>query len=252
MELARVTVISNAEIMRQVHLLWLEAPETAAAARPGQFVMVRCGADHDPLLRRPLSIHRVARGGQIALLVGVVGRGTEWLSCRREGDVVDLLGPLGNGFSIQPAARSLLLVAGGIGVAPLVFLAEDALGSGHVVTLAVGAQSASGLYPGSSLPSKARLVTVTEDGSEGLRGMVADHIGDCAGQADQVFACGPVAMYRSMMQKGCLTGKPVQISLEVTMGCGLGACYGCATGTREGMRMVCRDGPVFELGDVVW
>lgn len=252
MGLTRVTVISNAEIMPQVHLLWLEAPETAAAARPGQFVMVRCGADHDPLLRRPLSIHRVARAGQIALLVGVVGRGTEWLSRRREGDVVDLLGPLGNGFSIQSTARSLLLVAGGIGVAPLVFLAEEALNTGHGVTLLIGSRCASGLYPGSLLPPKARLVTATEDGSEGLRGMVVDHIGDYAGQAEQVFACGPVAMYRSMMQKESLTGKPVQISLEVMMGCGLGACYGCATRTRKGTRMVCHDGPVFELGDVVW
>lgn len=252
MGLTRVTVISNAEIMPQVHLLWLEAPEMAAAARPGQFVMVRCGADHDPLLRRPLSIHRVARAGQIALLVGVVGRGTEWLSRRREGDVVDLLGPLGNGFSIQSTARSLLLVAGGIGVAPLVFLAEDALDGGHVVTLLIGARSASALYPRSSLPSKSRLVTVTEDGSEGLRGMVVERIGDYAGQAEQVFACGPVAMYRSMMQKECLTGKAVQISLEVMMGCGLGACYGCAIRTRKGPRMVCDDGPVFELGDVVW
>jgi len=252
MGLTRVTVISKAEIMPQVHLLWLEAPEIAAAARPGQFVMVRCGAGHDPLLRRPLSIHRVTRARQIALLVGVVGRGTEWVSRRREGDVVDLLGPLGNGFSIQPTARSLLLVAGGIGVAPLVFLAEDALDRGHVVTLVAGAQSASALYPGSSLPSKARLVTVTEDGSEGLRGMVVDHIGDYAGHAEQVFACGPVAMYRSMKEKECLTGKPVQISLEVVMGCGLGACYGCATRTTEGTRMVCHDGPVFELGDVVW
>jgi len=252
MKQASVTVISNAEIVPQVHLLWLEAPEIAPAARPGQFVMVRCGASHDPLLRRPLSIHRVAEARQIALLFGVVGRGTGWLSRRREGDVVDLLGPLGNGFSIQPSARSLLLVAGGIGVAPLVFLAAEALDTGHDVTLLSGAQSATGQYPGSLLPPKARLVTATEDGSEGLRGVVVDHIDDYVGQADQVFACGPVAMYRSMAEKQCLTKRPVQISLETMMGCGLGACYGCGTRTRKGTRMVCHDGPVFELGDVIW
>jgi dihydroorotate dehydrogenase electron transfer subunit len=214
--------------------------------------MVRCGTGHDPLLRRPLSVHRVAGGQRLALLFGVVGRGTGWLSHRREGDVADLLGPLGNGFLIQPAARSLLLVAGGIGVAPLVFLAEEALRTGRAVSLVVGAQSASGLYPRSLLPSKARLVNVTEDGSGGLRGMAVDHIDDYVGRAEQVFACGPAAMYRSMAGKECLTGRAVQISLETMMGCGLGACCGCATKTRAGMRMVCHDGPVFELGDVIW
>jgi len=245
-------VISNAEVMPQVHLLWLEAPGMAAAARPGQFVMARCGTGHDPLLRRPLSVHRVDGGQRLALLVGVAGRGTGWLSYRRKGDVVDLLGPLGNGFSIRTAARSLLLVAGGIGVAPLVFLAEEALRSGRAVSLVVGARSASGLYPRSLLPSGASVVEVTEDGSEGLRGMAVDHIDGCVGRAEQVFACGPATMYRSMAGKECLTGEPVQISLETMMGCGLGACYGCATRTRTGMRMVCHDGPVFELDDVIW
>ncbi len=252
MKQARAIVLSNAEVMPQVCLLWLEAPEIAALARPGQFVMVRCGAGYDPLLRRPFSVHRVARSGRVALLFGVVGRGTGWLSRREEGDTVDLLGPLGNGFSIRPAARSLLLLAGGIGVAPLVFLAEVALEAGHEVTLLIGTRTAAGLYPGTLLPSKAKLVLVTEDGSDGVQGMVVDHIDAYVGQAEQVFACGPVAMYRSMAVMQCLTRKRVQVSLETTMGCGLGACYGCAARTTKGTRMVCHDGPVFELGDVIW
>jgi dihydroorotate dehydrogenase electron transfer subunit len=247
-----VSVISNAEVMPRVHLLWLEAPEIAMAARPGQFVMVRCGSSHDPLLRRPLSIHRVAEARRIALLFAVAGRGTGWLSRRREGDLVDLLGPLGNGFSVQQTSRNLLLVAGGIGIAPLILLTEDALNAGHSVTLLLGAQSASVLYPGFLLPPKARLVIATEDGSEGRRGTAIDAIDDCADQADQVFACGPVSMYRSMAAKECLMRKRVQVSLEMMMGCGLGACYGCATRTRKGISMVCHDGPVFELCDVIW
>ncbi len=252
MKQVTVPVISNAEIIPQVHLLSLEAPEIVAVAHPGQFVMVRCGESHDPLLRRPLSIHRVTETGQIALLFGAVGRGTWWLSHCRKGDHLDLLGPLGNGFSIQPISRSLLLVAGGIGIAPLVFLAENALSAGYPVTLLMGAQSASSLYPRSLLPSHAKVAMTTEDGSEGRLGMVTDAIDDLVEQIDQVFACGPVSMYRSMATKECLAGKPVQISLEMMMGCGLGACYGCVTRTKRGPRQVCHDGPVFELGEILW
>lgn len=247
-----VPVISNAEIMPQVHLLSLEAPEIAAVARPGQFVMVRCGESHDPLLRRPLSIHRATGAGQIVLLFGVVGRGTRWLSRCRKAHRVDLLGPLGNGFSIEPTAQSILLVAGGIGIAPLIFLAEDAFNAGQRVTLLMGARSASALCPRALLPSHGKVAITTEDGSEGRRGMATDAIDDLVEEIDQVFACGPISMYRSMAAKECLAGKPVQITLEMMMGCGLGACYGCVVRTRSGPRQVCHDGPVFELGEIIW
>jgi dihydroorotate dehydrogenase electron transfer subunit len=245
-------VISNRELMPQVHLLWLEAPEIAVVARPGQFLMVRCGDSDDPLLRRPLSIHQVTEAGQIALLFDVVGRGTLLLSRHQQGDSLDLLGPLGNGFSIRPGSHRLLLVAGGVGVAPLLFLAVRALDQGCLVTLLMGAQNASLLYPLSSLPSEIACFTTTEDGSAGVRGLATGLIAKCADQADQVFACGPTAMYRSMVCDDVLTAKPIQISLEIMMGCGVGACYGCTVGTRRGLQRVCRDGPVFELGDVIW
>jgi len=245
-------VISNTELMPDVHLLWLQAPEMAKVAQPGQFVMVRCGEGLDPLLRRPFSIHRMANGGQIALLFNIVGRGTDWLSQCQEGDPLDLLGPLGRGFSLQPASRRLLLVAGGIGIAPLVFLAEKALNQGGSIRLLMGAPNASSLYPGSLLPPSIDLITATEDGSEGRKGMVTELMSDFVNQADQVFACGPASMYQSMAAQSCLTGRPVQISLEVRMGCGLGACYSCTIKTRKGLQQVCRDGPVFELDDILW
>jgi dihydroorotate dehydrogenase electron transfer subunit len=159
-----VFIISNTEVMPEAHLLWLQAPDIAEVAQPGQFVMVRCGEGYDPLLRRPFSIHQVANGGQIALLFNIVGRGTEWLSQCREGDTIDLLGPLGNGFSLQPSSRKLLLVGGGIGIAPLVFLAEKAIGERRSITLLIGARDASLLYPRSLLPSSIKLVTATEKG----------------------------------------------------------------------------------------
>lgn len=245
-------MISNTEVMPEVHLLWLEAPEIAKAAKPGQFVMVRCGDSHDPLLRRPLSIHQVADKGQIALLFNIVGKGTEWLSHCRKDDSLDLVGPLGNGFSFSPTSHRLLLIAGGIGIAPLIFAAEKALSEGYSVTLLMGAANASLLYPRSLLPLSINLVTATEDGSEGRRGMVTELMADFTHQADQVLACGPTSMYQSIAAQGYLKRKSAQISLEVRMGCGLGACYGCTVKTRRGLRQVCQDGPVFELDDILW
>ncbi len=233
-------------------LLWMDAPSVAQVAKPGQFVMVRCAEDHDPLLRRPLSIHKTDDSGGVALLFEVVGRGTSWLSERVAGDLVDLFGPLGNGFSIQHEAQNLLLVAGGIGIAPLIFLAEMARGIGKRVDVLPGAQTAALLYPRDQLPQISIVDGSTDDGSVGTKGPVTCLIDSYIGQADQVFACGPAAMYQSMALLDCLKGKSVQVSLEERMACGVGACYGCTVKTRKGLEQVCRDGPVFELADIVW
>ncbi len=239
-------IISSQIIMSNCYLTWLESPEIAAEARPGQFVMVRCG--EDTLLRRPLSIHR-CEGEKIALLFQVVGRGTAWLSQLQAGDSVDLLGPLGNGFSIQPAGKNLLLAAGGIGIAPLCFLAQQA--TGHRITLLLGASTAARLYPGRLLPPRVNLVTATEDGTAGKKCLVSELLQEFAGKSDQIFACGPPGMYRTMAGMPELRDKPVQVSLEIMMGCGVGVCYGCTLRTRQGLRQVCQDGPVFALKDIL-
>ena len=247
---ARVKSIS--ELMPGTRLVWLDAPAIAEVARPGQFVMVRCGEDHDPLLRRPLSIHKTDDSGGVALLFEVVGRGTLWLSQRALGDCVDLMGPLGNGFSVEPAAENLLLVAGGIGIAPLAFLGEMAVVMGKRVTMLPGAQTAALLYPADHLSQISIVEGTTDDGSAGMKGLVTSLIDEYIGRADQVFACGPAAMYQSMARLDCLRGKSVQVSLEERMACGLGACYGCTVKTKKGLKQVCHDGPVFELSDLVW
>lgn len=232
-------------------LIWLRCPEIAREVRPGQFVMVRCG--EKLTLPRPFSIHRVNDRGDVALFFAVWadGKGTHWLSQRKAGDSLDLFGPLGNGYDIYPDSKNLLLVAGGMGVAPLYFLAEQARDLGYAVTLLLGAQTASQLYPAKLLPSGIELVTATDDGTAGKMGPVTSLLSDYAGRADQVFACGPRAMYREMSRR-CppLKDKPVQISLEMRMGCGLGVCYGCTVRTNNGLRQVCRDGPVFNLNDL--
>ena len=269
------TVSSNVEILPRVNLMWLAAAHIAATAQPGQFVTLRCG---DLTLRRPFSIHQV-NAGQVALLFRVVGKGTLWLSQCREGDRLDILGPLGKGFNIEADSRKLVMLAGGIGITPLVFLAQHA-SSQCSMKLIYGASTARELYPLSSLPSRVQVITVTEDGSGGNRkGLASDALPDFLEWADQLYACGPSGMYEAMTKLPCnfespaLSGsreilppgsftrgkadegyklKKCQVSLEVRMGCGVGACYGCSINTRKGLKKVCHDGPVFELDDIVW
>jgi len=217
------SVISNDEVMPGVYLIWLESPQIASTAQPGQFVMVRCG--EDTLLPRPLSVHRLTdekSPAKFALLLNVVGKGTHWLSQRQAGDSLDLFGPIGNGFSIHPSSHNLLLIAGGIGIAPLCFLAQHALKQGCSVKLLLGASTASQLYPGHLLPREAELIVTTEDGTAGQKGMITDLLPDFVGRADQIFACGPISMYQTIAARKhqLMKTKPVQVSLEVRMGCG--------------------------------
>jgi len=228
----------------------IEAPDIASEARPGQFVTVSCGSG--VTLRRPLSIHRVDNSNQLSILFAVVGNGTQWLSQRLKGETLDMLGPLGNGFSVDPDSQSLLLLAGGIGIAPLAFLAQQALAQKKSVTLLLGARTVAGLYPQQLLPDGINTFTVTEDGSDGIKGMITDILPEFESQADQIYACGPKAMYQAMAKKGQQTKKPIQISLEVRMGCGLGACYSCSIETEHGLKQVCHDGPVFNLDEINW
>ncbi len=248
-------VISNSEVMSGVHLIWLESPQIASAAQPGQFVMVHCGEDFEHPLRRPLSIHQIADDAKLAFLVNVVGKGTHWLAQCQAGDNIDLLGPLGNGYSIHPESHKLLLLAGGIGIAPLYFLAQEALKRECSVALLHGGSTATQLYPRHLLPSVIELTVVTEDGTAGKKGMITDFLPDCVDWADQIFACGPILMYHDMAHKKQelkLEGKSVQISLEVRMGCGRGLCYGCTLKTKSGLKQVCTDGPIFALEDILW
>jgi dihydroorotate dehydrogenase electron transfer subunit len=243
-------IITNTEVMPGVYLIWLESPQIASSALPGQFVMVCCG--EETLLRRPLSIHQIDKT-KLALLFNVVGRGTRWLSQRKSGDKIDLFGPLGSGFSVLPTSRNLLLAAGGIGIAPLAFLAQEAVKQKHTIKLLMGAPTARQLYPRHLLPPEIELITATEDGTAGEKGMLTDILPEFTGWADQAFACGPMPMYKAMVaQSHKHLKKPVQISLEMRMGCGLGVCYGCTVKTKNGLKQVCKDGPVFDLEDILW
>ncbi len=254
----KAPIISIIEAIPGAYFVRLDAPEITANASPGQFVMVRCGGN--TVLPRPLSIHRVD-GGNLALLINKVGKGTEWLSKQKKGESLDIFGPLGTGFTIDPRSNNLLLVAGGIGIAPLYFLAEVAGAQGKKVTIINGARTRDCLLPvsmpqklfdGGMYPASINVVSATDDGSEGFKGFATRLVPHYLDGIDQVFACGPVDMYRAMARMPELKRLPVQISLEIVMGCGVGVCYGCTIRTNRGLKQVCKDGPVFELGDILW
>lgn len=285
MKQALCTIRSNIEIMPSVHILSFESPYIAATGQPGQFVTIRCNS---VMLRRPFSIHEVS-SNQVSILFQTVGKGTAWLSKQQKGTKLDILGPLGKAFKIEPRLKHLLLVAGGIGIAPLVFLIQRTLRK-HSITIVHGASTANLIYPLSSFlihstterqrHEKAssslvnlglRQITVTEDGSSGQKGVATDVLVDYLEWADQVFACGPTGMYKIMsaLLPNVQVAKPVnesvklyqenkakldrcQISLELIMGCGIGTCYGCSIKTKDGIRKVCHDGPVFELSQIIW
>jgi len=162
-----------------------------------------------------------------------------------------------NNFTISVDSKKLLLIAGGIGVATMVSLADYALDRGYITTLLIGCRSAAHMYPEGLLDRAVSMglnvVVVTEDGSKGREGMVTDALAELAPAADQIYACGPLPMYRAIAgDMSILGGKQTQVCLEQMMGCGWGVCYGCTIETGAGLKKVCQDGPIFEINDVVW
>jgi dihydroorotate dehydrogenase electron transfer subunit len=219
--------------------------------------MARGWSRYDPVLRRPLSIHRVERRDRaspthLAVMAAESGRGTALLARAQPGDVWEVLGPLGKGYAIDAKARNVLLIGGGLGLSPLVLLAEEAVSQGKSVTLVQGAATDGSLYPSHLLPPEVEAFAVTADGSAGRQGRVTDAARDYLSWADQVFACGPWGMYASLAQHSdLLQGKSCQVLAEVTaMGCGFGVCLGCSVETVRGYRLACTEGPRFELMDL--
>jgi len=255
-------VLATGEIGQLGTVLRVGAAGIASQARAGQFVHVRPGLSFDPLLRRPYSFNRIERGaGEIELIVKALGTGGEWIASRREGDRLDLLGPLGSSFIVHRSTRNLLLVAGGTGIAPMRVLAEQEAGRRNV-TLLMGGRSVAHLWPSDRLPPTVEYVTTTEDGSFGIRGRVTDAIGPLLEWADQVCACGPWPMLAALgrlrdeadrapaMYPGRAAILEAQIAVEQHMGCAMGVCRACVIVTTDGNARVCREGPVFGLGDV--
>ncbi len=253
-------VVGIEPIMGDAAVLSVDVPMTVVhGLRSGRFFEITCRDEvaFDPLLRRPYSVYRIdAERGRLLFLVRPFGRGSAWLSRRRPGDRLALLGPLGNTYDIGPTSQNVLLIAGGVGVAPMVMLADEAIGRGLNVTFLMGATTVPGLLPATELPDRVEYVVATDDGSKGYHGFVTDLAADYVRWADQIFACGPESMYlelRTAIGPHRIGRRPtVQVSMEREMACGLGACLGCVVETRHGMVASCIQGPVFDLDEIIW
>jgi dihydroorotate dehydrogenase electron transfer subunit len=257
-------VVANVEIGDLGTLLAVHSPAIAAQAHAGQFVHVRPGIGWDPLLRRPYSFCGIdRRAGEIELIVKPLGTGGEWIAERDVGDALDLLGPLGTSFVVRRDTRNLLLVAGGTGIAPMRVIAEQEAPRRNV-TLVMGGRSVGYLWPSDRLPASVEYVTTTDDGTFGTRGRVTDVLPPLLGWADQLLACGPWPMLAALGRlrgdaeraaatfPGRRTLLEAQIAVEQHMGCAMGVCRACVVVTRDGNARVCREGPVFPLGDVAF
>jgi dihydroorotate dehydrogenase electron transfer subunit len=252
-------VLSVEPIMGDAVLLTVGAPPAVLSRlRAGQFfnIVTRFPGSLDPLLRRPYSVYR-AHGEDSALtfLVRPFGRGSAWLAERLPGERLGMLGPLGNSFTIPSRAQRLLMIAGGVGVAPLVMLTDEAASKNLDVVFIMGAANEAGLLAASELSDRTEYVVATDDGSRGHRGLATEVVGDFVRWADQIYACGPEPMYRTLravVDPLRINRWPsVQLSVERGMACGLGACLGCVVETTRGMIASCVQGPVFDLDEVI-
>jgi len=287
----KVRILHHIEVGPGYFRMGLAFPELAMIARPGQFVMVRLPDGYVPLLRRPFSVHSLLVEGDevlgFELLYRVVGQGTQAMSVLKAGDLLDVLGPLGNGFSCPDGIRDVFLVAGGVGVASLYYLAlflaehrgvrparlasppaspESASGgrwrAGESVagrpTVFLGGRTAADILCQKAFESMdTKVIITTEDGSLGEKGVITSMVQqaiDVDGKPDMIYACGPTGMLKAISDIAATHDVRCQISLETVMACGLGVCLGCAVPKADGSGAylhACTDGPVFDSRAVV-
>jgi dihydroorotate dehydrogenase electron transfer subunit len=261
-------VLENRRLSELYSVLVLDAPAIAAAAKPGQFVMLKPSRGTDPLLRRPFSVFEVLRHADgtpsaISILNKRTGVGTTLLYEAEPGTTIGCLGPLGRPFEPVAPPSEAWMVAGGVGLAPFVTLAARLHELGTPATLFYGARTASELY---SLELFERLgthvVLATEDGTRGARGRITVPLDDALEAAPEkahirLYACGPTPMLRAVAARAAQHHRACDVSLEQVMGCGMGGCYSCVVLTRDQggtphFVRSCIEGPVFDAGRIVW
>jgi dihydroorotate dehydrogenase electron transfer subunit len=237
MFLADAPLTARRQVARGMFVLGFRAPEIATTVRAGQFVNL--GLSSGPLLRRPFSVYR-AMGEDIEIVLKAVGAGTAELLALDPGDVVSCLGPLGHGFQIS--GSRVLLISGGLGVAPMPLAARDARAAGARVTWIHGARTAAELCAEAEGDT---IVWATDDGSQGFHGTAVA----AAADGDVVLACGPNRMLAAVAERWA----DAQVAVETYMGCGTGVCLGCAVPLKSGgYDRACTEGPVYRAGDVDW
>lgn len=256
------------DILYVMGLDWSSAGDKVSSVVPGQFVMLRVSSGYDPLLRRPFGIFALQRSGDgegavLEIVYKVVGKGTTIMSSLMPGEELDVMGPLGNGFPGLNEDQELLMVAGGIGIAPFKMLAEKYQDS---VLLFGAKDSAEAVLVNDIKDLGIRVKVATMDGSRGEKGLVTDLMASELNRRSVVFACGPMGMLKAVSRLSYENRVQCFVSLERAMACGVGACLGCAVkmkspeqGTEKGennafenLKMVCSDGPVFDSALIDW
>lgn len=249
-----LTVRETVTVSKQCVLLRLTADEQLPEMLPGQFVEVR--VDHTPsvMLRRPISIHYYNKeSNELGLLVQLVGDGTRWMATLKAGDTLNLVLPLGNGFTLPTdASERPLLIGGGVGVAPLLYLGMKLREMGVTPTFLLGSRTENELMQVQEFEKVGPVYITTENGAVGEQGYVTQHSVLAREQFTQVYTCGPKPMMVAVARWAKAAGVPCEVSLENKMACGVGACLCCVEDTKEGNVCVCKEGPVFSIDKLSW
>ncbi|MBE6291483.1 MAG: dihydroorotate dehydrogenase electron transfer subunit [Bacteroidales bacterium] len=249
-----LTVREAQRLGSQFVLLRLTSENPLPEMLPGQFVEVRVDATPSVLLRRPISIHYFdEESNELGLLVQLVGDGTRWMATLKAGDLLNVVLPLGNGFTL-PADKAVrpLLVGGGVGVAPLLYLGMKLREMGITPTFLLGSRTENELMQLAEFEKYGPVYITTENGAVGEQGYVTQHSVLTREQFGQVYTCGPKPMMVAVARWAKSAGVPCEVSLENKMACGVGACLCCVEDTKEGNVCVCKEGPVFSIDKLSW
>lgn len=252
-------VLSNDKVAPEHFRITLAAPKISREALAGQFIMVKISNSTDPLLRRPISFHKIDPiKGTIDILFRVIGKGTRLLSEVTPGEDLDIIGPLGNGFTLDRTKDIALIIGGGAGIAPMLALAEVATRKDKSARVLIGANNINQVLCEDDFKLLGcDVIVATDDGTYGKKGLITnvliEELGPKLSSANAViYACGPRPMLKALEGISAQYKIPCQVSLEEWMACGIGACFGCTVSTKNGYRKVCSDGPVFDIKELIW
>ncbi|MCK9156021.1 MAG: dihydroorotate dehydrogenase electron transfer subunit [Paludibacteraceae bacterium] len=248
-----LTVSGNEKLSGNYILMKLTSEERLPDMLPGQFAEVRVDNSPSTFLRRPISIHFVDRdANELWFLIQLVGDGTRKLAELKKGDIVNVMVPLGNSFTMPSLEQQeLLLVGGGVGIAPMLMLGAALRNLGYYPTFLIGARTKKDLLQLDAFENYGKVYMTTEDASCGEKGFVTNH-SILTQKFDKIYTCGPTPMMKAVAAYAAKNNIDCEVSLENKMACGVGACLCCVTDTTEGHKCVCSDGPVFNIKDLKW
>jgi dihydroorotate dehydrogenase electron transfer subunit len=246
-------VVDNKRLNEEIFVLKLAGIDDLTELKPGQFAQVRVDGSSETFLRRPISIHDVDYEKKtFSLLIQIAGKGTETLSKLKSGDNLNLIYPLGNSFSLPVRSDNVLLIGGGCGIAPLLFLAKYLKANGFTPDILLGFRNSDRLIEVDNYSEIGEVFLTTEDGSRGEKGYVTNHSIISSRNYNRIYCCGPEPMMRSVAVHCKKNSIACEVSLENLMACGIGACLCCVVDTVKGHVCTCIDGPVFNITELKW